>query len=162
MKHVVKILPLALVLLIAVGCATIFSGTKANISVSSSPNNATVEVKMTSGMTVATGTTPAYFTLDKKNSYTVTIKMQGYRDQTVFIGQSFNTWFIGNIICGGVIGMVIDFVDGAMWNLEPNQIHVELVTAMLDGQEQKYAVIGALDDDGQLRTMAVPLIPVSN
>ncbi|MDP8237445.1 MAG: hypothetical protein P9X24_00010 [Candidatus Hatepunaea meridiana] len=76
--------------------------------------------------------------------------------------QTFNMWFVGNLICGGILGMIVDYVSGAMWHLEPNMIHVELVTAYKDGKMQRYAVLGALDDEGQLRTLAVPLIPVTN
>jgi hypothetical protein len=45
-----------------------------------------------------------------------------------------------------------------MWKLEPEQVHVELVVAMRNGVKQTYAVLGALDGNGQLRTLAVPLV----
>ncbi len=160
---VVKLLPLLLVLLIiAAGCATIFEGTKATVNVTSAPASAAVEVKLASGITINTAKTPATFSLNKKNTYVVVVKMEGYQEQSVYIDQKINNWFFGNLCFGGVVGMAIDFLDGAMWNLEPNQIHVELVTAMQDGKELKYAVIGAIDDQGQLRTLAVPMIPLTN
>jgi hypothetical protein len=160
---VVKLLPLLLVLLIiAAGCATLFDGTRATVNVTSTPASAAVEIKLASGLTIKTAKTPAIFSLAKKNTYIAVIKMEGYQEQSVYIDQRLNNWFFGNLCLWGVVGMAIDYLDGAMWHLEPNQIHVELVTAMQDGKELIFAVIGAIDDQGQLRTLAVPMIPIVN
>jgi hypothetical protein len=146
-------------LLLIVGCASIITGTSAKMSVTSNPSQASVNVLRTGGQKVFEGATPANFKLPRSSKYSMNIKLAGYKEQTVQIGQEFNTWYLGNLICGGILGLIIDAVDGAMWNLEPNQVHVEMVTAMLDGKTQLYAVLGALDSDGQLRTIAIPMVP---
>jgi len=150
---------LALAILVA-GCATILSGTKQEVSVSTTPPGAEVQVKTNGGLTVYSGTTPASCRLPRGREYLVSIKMEGYKEQELYISREFNAWFIGNLLCGGVLGMVIDAVDGAMWNLDPDAIHIELVRTLTDGRIGTYAVIGAIDDQGQLRTIAIPMIPV--
>jgi len=147
------------VLLITVGCATIISGTKQSIGVNSSPTNAEVVIMTKGGIKVFSGRTPASAPLQRMNEYMVTVSMSGYQDQTIWITHSFNGWVIGNLICGGVLGLVVDAVSGSIWNLEPDSIIVTLVVAMRDGRPTHYAVLGMLDDQGQLRTLAVPMIP---
>lgn len=142
------------------GCASIFTGTDQTVSINSSPTKADFVVKeMKGGVEVTSGTTPATIKLAKKNEYTVAIKLPGYKDATVAITQSLQGWFWGNLICGGVVGMIIDYVDGAMWDLEPNQVMISLVSATAyNGPTRLYAVFRAYDDHGQLKTMVVPLI----
>ena len=142
-----------------VGCATIFKGSSQEVGINSNPAKATVKVKSLAGVEVFSGTTPVTVKLPKKKEYIVTIGLEGYKESTVQLTQTMEGWFWGNLICGGVLGMVIDFVSGAMWNLEPEQVSVSLVTASLDGVDMRtYAVFMALDEEGQLRSLAVPLI----
>lgn len=148
-----------LLALIIVGCATIIKGTSQDISIKSNPSNANVQIKTTGGVESWTGVTPASVKLSKKKEYVVTIQLSGYKDATVQITQSFEAWTIGNLLCGGVIGIIIDAVDGAMWKLEPDQIMVTMSTASLEnGETRLYAVFYALDNKGQLRSMAIPMI----
>lgn len=149
-----------LVLAIALsGCATIIKGTNQDISIQSNPSKASVTIKTSGGIEVFSGTTPASAKLSKKKEYVVTVKMDGYKESTVMVNQSFEAWTIGNILCGGVIGLIIDAVDGAMWKLEPDQIMVTMATASLEnGETRLYAVYYAMDSEGQLRSMSVPMI----
>jgi hypothetical protein len=142
-----------------IGCATIFKGSTQDVGLNSNPQKAAVKVKSMAGVEIFSGTTPTAVKLPKKNEYIVTIDMQGYKTSTVQITQTLEGWFWGNLICGGVIGMVIDYASGAMWDLQPEQISVSLVTASLDGTDTRtYAVFMAVDQDGNLRSLAVPLI----
>jgi len=150
---------LALAILLA-GCATIISGTKQDVSINSNPDGADIQIKTGGGLTVFSGSTPANCKLPRNKEYTVVVRMVGYKDQELYINREFNAWFVGNLLCGGIVGIVIDAVDGAMWNLDPDMIHVELVKTLADGRINTYAVIGAIDDQGQLRTIAIPMIPV--
>ena len=40
--------------------------------------------------------------------------------------QKFNAWYLGNILFGGIIGLVIDPITGAIYNLTPKQINAQL------------------------------------
>jgi len=150
---------LGLFTFIIVGCATIIKGTKQDIYIKSDPPNAEVIITTTGGVEVWKGVTPASVKLAKKKEYVVTIRMSGYKDATVQITQSFEPWALANLVCTGIVGLVVDAVDGAMWKLEPDQIMVTLSTALLEnGETQLYAVLYALDDKGQLRSLAIPMI----
>ncbi len=156
---VIRIVLVVLIAVVIFGCATIVKGTKQDISIQSDPPHANFTVKTKSGVEVFRGVTPATVKLPKKNEYVVTIELAGYKETSVYISQSFELWALGNIICGGIIGLAIDALDGAMWKLEPDQIMVTLATALLENNNTRlYVVFYALDNEGQLRSMAVPLI----
>jgi len=157
---------LAIVFIIAVlllfflaGCATIANGTDQNVSITSTPSEAEITVKNAGGIEVFTGKTPAQVKLARSSSYVVTVKLDGFKESQVMINKSFNTVFLGNLICGGVIGMIIDGTNGAMWKLEPEVINVSLVTASIKGKEDEiYAVIQYMDDKGEVHKAASLLV----
>jgi hypothetical protein len=151
------------VIVIAVGCASIMKGTKQTVSVSSSPSAATVKIKTTGGVLVFEGVTPATTSLPKNKEYLATISLEGYKDATSSISkEGIEGWFWGNLICGGIIGIVIDLTNGAMNSLGPDQIHVELVHAQVTGEKDAvYAVLTARDSQGQLRRTAIPMVSAS-
>ena len=96
MKGFYRLIPLLLVMVFAISCATIIKGTSTTVNVSSNPSQAKVQVKLSNGTTINNGTTPATFSLSKKNTYVVVINMEGYQEQQVFIDQKFENWFLGN------------------------------------------------------------------
>jgi uncharacterized protein YceK len=151
---------LMVMVLIVAGCATIMKGSDQEVRINSTPSQAQVTVKTMAGVNFWEGSTPAHVKLAKKNEYVVTISMQGYKESTVNVTHSgIEGWFWGNLICGGVIGIVVDAVNGAMHKLAPEEISVTLTTAYLDNDRAViYAVFHALDSEGQLRSMAVPMI----
>ena len=82
--------------------------------------------------------------------------MQGYADKTIQIDQTLDPMVIGNLLCGGIPGMIVDGMSGAMWLLEPDQIIVTLEMASLnDGPEKFYAVVSWLNENNQ--TVKFPL-----
>ncbi len=146
--------------LIFCGCATIMSGTKEPVIVDSSPKSAHVEVKTLMNMSVFNGSTPANFMLDKKHEYKLTLTMEGYKPTEIFIAHEFDAWVIGNLLCGGIPGLIVDLVTGAFNHLSPNQIFVTMDKAENEnGDEVIYAVLVTKDDANQLRYMLVPLEP---
>lgn len=72
-----------------------------------------------------TGTTPTTLTLKAgkayfdRQDYTVTFEKEGYEKQTIIIGAKLNGWYLGNILFGGLIGiLIVDPLTGAMWRLD--------------------------------------------
>ncbi|MBI3004815.1 MAG: PEGA domain-containing protein [Ignavibacteriales bacterium] len=164
--RVPSVLVLAFIVLFAivvlfVGCATIMKGSDQQVRINSTPASAKVMIKTTGGMTVFEGTTPAMTKISRKNEYTVTVSLEGHKDATVNImKESIEGWFWGNLLCGGVIGIIVDASNGAMHHLSPDEISVTLTTAYLGGKQKAlYAVFHATDREGQLRSLAVPLMP---
>ena len=153
-----KFLGLLVCLVLLAGCGTLFNGTDANMKVTASPDRATVVIKSQSGQVFYNGPAPTEVRLPKKETYTVEISLAGYKTQTVAITQSVTGWFWGNFCFGDVIGMVIDFVTGGMWDLHPTEIDARLTVAMTNGASGPAVVFYTRDDEGQLRYVIVPLL----
>ncbi len=160
-RSLVRLAILSLIVaLLVLGCASIMKGTKQSVTLSSSPSQASVVIKTPGGMTFFEGVTPATVKLPKKNEYIVTVALAGYKDATANITKDgIEGWFWGNILCGGIIGIIVDASNGAMNKLGPDQISVQLMTAALPGQEDAlYVIFQALDSNGQLRNLSVPVL----
>jgi hypothetical protein len=153
---IVLALGAVLAVLVLGSCATILSGTDQKVTFNSTPA-AHVVVKSNAGQVVYEGEAPATVKLPKKYTYSVEISLEGYQKQTVPITQSFNAIYLVNILCGGLVGLIIDPITGAMWNLEPNEINITMKTAMNGTTRSYYVVFAALDDQGRVRTVALPM-----
>lgn len=109
------------------GCASIISDTNYPVSVNSSPGGANFEVRNKAGQVVAAGTTPGQVTLDagagyfSGETYRVTYRKDGYREQQSVIESGIDGWYWANILFGGLIGMlIVDPATGAMYTLPEN------------------------------------------
>lgn len=149
----------AVVSMIVFGCASMMKGSTHQITLNSTPSPATVIIKGTNGVEYFNGKTPVVVKLSKSREYVVTISLAGYQDATANVTKDgIEGWFWANILCGGVIGVIVDASNGAMNKLTPEQVSLDLRTASIPGQEDAlYAVFKAFDEQGQLRQMFVPL-----
>ena len=114
---------LAVIALSAVfsGCATVFKGTRQEISVTSNPPGASVFVN-----NVSFGQTPTVIDLQRNKSYTVLLELHGFKPYELKFERKWNTLFYINI---PVVGWVVDALSGAMYKLTPQEVNV-----MLQGQ----------------------------
>lgn len=116
-------------------CATIFGRTSYPVSISTSPSDAAITITDRSGKEIYKGVSPATLKLAssagymKRAEYQVRIKSPGYAEQILPISAHLNGWYIGNILIGGVIGMlIVDPASGAMYKLDnPSNINVHLL-----------------------------------
>ncbi|MGV1013060.1 MAG: PEGA domain-containing protein [Flavobacterium sp.] len=120
MKKTIILSSLAFTLLIT-SCATIVSGSKQNVNFSSNPSTATIFIDE-----VEVGKTPFEIRLERKNEHSVMIKLEGYQTYETRLTKKFNGWYLGNIVFGGIIGLIIDPITGAMYNLSPSEINAEM------------------------------------
>ncbi|MDD4967812.1 MAG: PEGA domain-containing protein [Paludibacter sp.] len=104
-------------------CATIFSGRTQNVLITSNPSSATIYIDE-----VEAGKTPFEAQLVRKSAHSVRLQLDGYQTYQTNLTQTFNGWYLGNILIGGVIGLVVDASTGAMFNLSPNMIYAEMNT----------------------------------
>lgn len=145
------------------GCATIISGEKQALKITSVPESADITITTEGGLGVFVGKTPAVIELPRRRFYKVVAEVPGYLPATVRIDQELNGWFCGNILCGGVVGVVIDYATGAMWNLDPDTLVIMLVRASEPPEapsgETMVLLLRAKDDRGEVRETALPLIP---
>ena len=140
----------SVILLIATlcgGCASIVSKTNYPVAVSSSPEGVNITVIDQNGREVYKGQTPTTLTLNSKKgffsgaSYRVVFEKDGYSTSEITLEKQLDGWYFGNILFGGLIGMlIVDPATGAMWKL-PEHCSAVLkpnVSALnLDGQNVK-------------------------
>ena len=107
--------------LLTTSCATIVSGSKQNVKFSSNPSTATIFIDE-----VEVGKTPLEIKLARKSEHSVMIKLEGYQTYETKLTKKFNAWYIGNILFGGLIGIIIDPITGAMYNLTPSEVNAEM------------------------------------
>jgi len=134
MKKFLKPLSLILVIVFA-GCATIVGDKTHLMPINSTPDSATVLITDEKGVQVFRGQTPTTVTLQKSDgsywggkNYTVKISKDGYDAQIITVTSSPNGWYIaGNLVFGGLIGwFIVDPLNGAMYNLSPEQVTASL------------------------------------
>lgn len=120
MKKLSFVLGLATIL-VTTNCATIISGSKQTVKFASTPSEASVFIDE-----VEVGKTPYETKLERKREYAVMIKLDGYRTYETKLTKKFNAWYLGNILFGGIIGLIIDPITGAIYNLSPKEINAQL------------------------------------
>ena len=121
MKKVLTITILALCLTSLIGCASIMTGRHQKIPVTTVPEGATVTCNNQSI------TTPGELMLLRgEGPYTVKITKAGYWDETVILKKTMSGATAGNALLGGLIGVGVDAVTGAMFKLVPEEINVAL------------------------------------
>ncbi|WP_231670504.1 hypothetical protein [Pseudomonas mandelii] len=110
--------------LLTSGCASIVGDSKYPVNVSSTPSGADFTIKNKDGVVVHNGSTPNTVTLPsgrgyfKGEAYTITFKKAGYADTSATLETSMSGWYWGNLLFGGLIGMlVVDPLTGAMYKL---------------------------------------------
>lgn len=138
-----KIILVAGLILLAVSmsnCASIVHGNSQTVDFSSQPAGAKVFVD---GRQY--GTTPTSVVLKRigrlkdeptdKLSYQVKIDLDGYYPYEIQLKRTVDGWFFGNVIFGGLIGIVIDAASGSMYKLTPDQIVATMGSESADIQQ---------------------------
>ena len=115
------------------GCATIVHGGPRAIAVASTPPGAKVSIYDRSDALVMTNTTPFVANLTTKfgyfkaQEYRLVFELPGHSTTEVKLSSSVSGWYFGNLLFGGLIGMIIvDPLTGAMYNLSPEKIEQPL------------------------------------
>lgn len=111
MKKTTISLCLILILSISLNsCATLFSGSKEKIELSSEPSGADVYLNG-----VKNGTTPLELVLQKSKNYIIEFRKDGYSNRVLNLNYSLGAgWLILDILAG-LIGVIVDAATGN-WN----------------------------------------------
>ena len=72
------------------------------------------------------GTTPLILDLERKNNHIISIELDGYEEYETTLTRKVSGWVWGNIVFGGLIGLVIDASTGGMYELTPEQLEADL------------------------------------
>ncbi len=114
-----------LVSIICGGCASIVSKSVYPVTVNSNQPGATVVVSNKYGVEIQRSTTPATLSLPASAGffspagYKFKFEKEGYSPDSMSISANVDPWYVGNIIFGGLIGLlIVDPATGAMWKLD--------------------------------------------
>jgi len=134
--------------LVLVSCASILSKSVYPIHITSSPTPAKVTITDLNGMEVYNGEVPTVVKLEasakffKKQQYSLTFSAPGYEDKTIPLLCKVDGWYWGNLILGGVIGMlIVDPATGAMY-----KFHQESISTTLRNSDSSALIIRSVRD----------------
>lgn len=116
MKIIIKAFLLSSLVLLS-SCATIISGSRQSVEISSEPSSAIVYVNE-----IEIGKTPVQKKLKRNQEYQLILKLNGYKTYETKLEKKFNAWYIGNVLIGGLVGLIVDPITGAMFKLKPEEI----------------------------------------
>lgn len=107
------------------GCASIVSKTAYPVSIHTNPAGADITITDKKGKEVYKGQSPSTVTLKagagffSKAEYQVKLSSPGYTEKVIPINYKLNGWYWGNILLGGIVGMlIVDPATGAMWRIQ--------------------------------------------
>lgn len=137
---------LAVTLLVAPGCATIIQGEHQSVPFDTDPSGAQVIVDG-----IEMGQTPTVLSLDRGEDHEVLLLLDGYRDVTLRLDKDFDfvPTVVGNVFSWGLLGIAVDVLTGAAYDLEPEQ-----VTRTLEAQGMSLA---PSDDPDQITVVLLPV-----
>lgn len=108
------------------GCATITQGTTDTLVIESKPTNA---IARFSNERVCV--TPCSMKLPKNKALTITFEKEGFESTQATVTPSVSggggAGMAGNLIFGGIIGAGVDATSGALKELKPNPVIVNLI-----------------------------------
>ena len=134
-------------------CAFIVRKISYPILISSTPSEAKIVIKDKKGIEIFSGLTPAAVKLKAgsgffgKARYQVIFTKDGFIKKTVPVEFKIDGWYFGNILLGGLFGMlIVDPATGAMYKLETEFLNETLVqsTASVQKEELKVYVLNEI------------------
>lgn len=156
MGRIIVVLFLSASLLSAGGCASIVSNSEWPVMVTSRPTGAVLTVTDTKGETIQKTTTPALLMLKSGNgyfrsaNYILQFEKEGHRPERTVLSGRLNGWYWGNLILGGVIGMlIVDPGTGAMWRLDER-----VVGSLAEAPAAAEAAVTVQDAGGEMQAPA--------
>lgn len=152
----IKFTILGVILGVVTGCATIVSKSDYPVSIQSAPENVAFTVVDANGSEIHTGTTPETVLLHagagffQTASYTIQFRDGDTIVKEVELNAQLDGWYLGNVIFGGLIGMlIIDPASGAMFSLP------ESVTGELENVQMA-------EKEGSLKVMTIDEVPLQH
>jgi hypothetical protein len=129
-------------------CSSIFNGSSQKVSIRANEEGADIFVNGDNR-----GKTPAVIKLKRGKDHIIEIKKAGYDTYKITTDKSIAGMFWANLLCGGVVGMVIDLVTGNAYNIEPTVVSAQLTksTSMLGNYNNgDYSYIFVKDKSGKI------------
>jgi len=117
-----------------VGCATVVSGTTQTIGVNTDREGADCQFTRKGVLVGRVNPTPGTMQVGKDyESVAVLCRKEGFDETSGVIGSEFQAMTLGNILLGGVIGVVVDAASGAMMKY-PESVTFTLIPKLFDSE----------------------------
>lgn len=117
---------------LSTGCSSIVSKADYPVNIQSIPENANFTITNKAGNQIHKGTTPETVNLKagegyfSSEEYTISVTKLGFKTQDYVLKTSIDGWYFGNLLIGGLIGMlIVDPITGAMYSL-PEKATIQL------------------------------------
>ena len=164
MNRISKTITFIAIVMVLSSCASIVSRSSWPLTVKSQPVGAKVQITNRQGISVFTGQTPATILLKSSagfftaESYLVKLTLDGYAERTIPVSCRLNGWYFGNIIFGGLIGLlIVDPATGAMYRLETAYIDEPLTPNATSDNGPSLKVISINDLSQNMRNHLVSI-----
>ena len=110
-------------------CATITTSPSQNLTVLTEPAGARCEIERNGAPLAVVNPTPGTVRIGKSNrETTITCTRDGHLPAQTALSPEFQPMFLGNILLGGVVGIVVDVSTGAI-SKYPDSIQIALTPA---------------------------------
>jgi len=142
MKLVIVAVVAALAVTVS-GCASIVKGSSETIAIRTVPTNGAV-CTLSNGRGTWRVSAPGRVRVKRSaDDMDVTCKALGYTDATGVISSDFQTWTLGNILIGGLVGLVVDWSTGAINDYDHRVENTDAACPRLCHAGHAYSSIGA-------------------
>ena len=121
MSRSTKVVGLVFASALVAACATIMHGSSQQVGINSQPAGATVVVD---SQTV--GMTPVAAKLARKRAHRISVTLAGYQPYEMVTTRKTSGWVWGNIVFGGLIGLIVDASTGGLYDVRPEQVNAQL------------------------------------
>ena len=121
MRTVILAISTAMAAFTLSGCATVVNGTHQDLVLTTIPDGSTMTV--TGGESC---TSPCKIKLKRRNPVRVDIAHAGFKPTYVLVRSKAGGATVGNVLAGGLIGIVVDSSNGSNNFLSPNPVKVKL------------------------------------
>ncbi len=106
------------------GCGLLLNGRSQRITITSSPPGATIIVPTDGG---TDGASPHTLRLARNRDHLIIAEKTGFETKSAYISSGIEPLSIAlDILLTGGLGLLLDWPLGAIYRLEPNQIHIAL------------------------------------
>jgi tetratricopeptide (TPR) repeat protein len=141
-SNILRIPALLVGLFYLTSCASIVSGGSKILPIVSQPDEANIEIlDVRNNMTISKAKTPFTAVLERSAGffqaaeYRIKITKEGYLPYEAPIEANINGWYFGNIVFGGIIGiLIVDPATGAMWKISEENVNVKLYPDTTEGK----------------------------
>ncbi len=148
MRSFMSLFVLVGLLLLTVGCGTMFQGSTQIVEIESSPSGAQIEASPGIGEY----TTPASIQVSRKYSYDLTFSKEGYKTCNKHLQASAKFGYVFlDVFFTGLVGVVVDAVTGGWNGIKPETLPVILEKEDMGAAGPDKIEVKIATTDGKIR-----------